>query len=975
MKPQDYKLQSASGIEEFKNLLVVLYSFLAANAFPLTLACVALLLVYNEGNNFHNEVEDEFDVLEEIKQKLRLKSVFNGFDEDNIPSLVFDWSIQGHDCSTGTYESEDYATKKNLKGLNQIISGKMGKVNKMVVRVGVSPSETKQQKCHGSHIQSGEFGYVSNLRCESIHSVYPVLEEERAFVVVEHQEYLLKFWQKALNPLTWTEILHQVLVAAGFRSKHGTLPREPPNKFGLFHNVLPIVIWLPTVLVYEIGMDVFDVRSYFGKRDNAFRVQDMMLLYLYYFCFVTSASVCCALSGFASMHEFDLMAKYGLSPGTLKGELFSILLLQGNNGLKVSELAVSFSIAQLNLASQTHELELLISSTLSSDVTLFERISSSAYRLRINSVTKESENFQSDSEDFGSVDDDSKDGDGCSNAGDSDNDSGTLDPNKLEQKNCLENSNNMLTVYNEIDESHPGEAWLLGLMESEYSDLSIEEKLEALVALLELLSDGASIRMEEPILSASECVSNINHHGSGAKIKRSTAKQPIQLGSYSRQILGNSEVNTMSVIHPVDSLASLSNDCGKKKISSKRKDGKEREVEGELHPMQSIFLGSDRRYNRYWLFLGPCNANDPGHKRIYFESSEDGHWEVIDTEEAMCTLLSALDRRGAREAFLLASLEKREASLCRAMSSMLNDTGIRLLTQSDQSELNMSREDSSSAVSDVDNNLFVVEIQNNIPVSSAAVVPEPAKKGEQQKEKWVRLQAFDAWLWNSFYSELNAVKHSRGSYLESLARCQRCHDLYWRDEKHCKICHTTFELDFNLEEIYAIHIATCQESTDTDKFPKHKVLSSQLQSLKAAVYAIESIMPEDALVGAWRKYAHNLWVKRLRRTSTLVEFLRVLADFVNAINEDWLYECNIALGNNSVLEEIIANFPTMPQTSSTVALWLVKLDALIAPHLERVESQKKQELASRFKGVFIFTNLITIPGVLLSASYQSLNSR
>lgn len=53
------------------------------------------------------------------------------------------------------------------------------------------------------------------------------------------------------------------------------------------------------------------------------------------------------------------------------------------------------------------------------------------------------------------------------------------------------------------------------------------------------------------------------------------------------------------------------------------------------HPIQSVFLGSDRRYNRYWLFLGPCNAGDPGHRRVYFESSEDGHWEVIDTEEVI----------------------------------------------------------------------------------------------------------------------------------------------------------------------------------------------------------------------------------------------------------------------------------------------------------------------------------------------------
>ena len=38
---------------------------------------------------------------------------------------------------------------------------------------------------------------------------------------------------------------------------------------------------------------------------------------------------------------------------------------------------------------------------------------------------------------------------------------------------------------------------------------------------------------------------------------------------------------------------------------------------------------------------------------------------------------------------------------------------------------------------------------------------------------------------------------------------------------------------------------------------------------------VQSGMPEDALVGAWRKSAHKLWVKRLRRTSTLVELLQV----------------------------------------------------------------------------------------------------
>uniref|UniRef100_A0A5B6YSH3 DDT domain-containing protein n=1 Tax=Davidia involucrata TaxID=16924 RepID=A0A5B6YSH3_DAVIN len=726
---------------------------------------------------------------------------------------------------------------------------------------------------------------LSDVEMELSNGFFPYASKNGKFLEllhsVEHQEFVVRFWKKSLNPLTWTEILRQVLVAAGFGSKNGTLRRETLNL------------------------------------------------------------------------EINRMVKYGLSPGTLKGELFRILLEKGNNGLKVSELAKSSQIVELNLDTATDELELLISSMLSSDITLFEKISSSAYRLRISSVTEEAENFQSDSEDFGSIADDSRDSGQYSSSDDSENDMGTTSLSKLKQRNRNRSRNNMMTVYTEIDESHPGEVWLLGLMEGEYSDLRIEEQLNALVALVDLVSAGSSIRTEDPVTSIAECVPNINHCGSGAKIKRSSAKQhnlPKPFGGHIGQAIGIKQVNTTSVLLPVDSLASISKVYVKEKSSIERKDAKQMEVEDDLHPMQSIFLGSDRRYNRYWLFLGPCNEYDRGHKRIYFESSEDGHWEVIDTEEGLCTLLSALDCRGTREAFLLASLEEREAYLCRAMSSTSNAAGIRQLTQSDQSDLIMSREDSSSPVSDVDNNLCLTEIRKDFPASSAALVLETGKKAEQEKQKWSRVQAFDTWIWNSFYSDLNAVKYSKRSYLDSLTRCECCHDLYWRDEKHCKTCHTTFELDFDLEERYTIHAATCRENGDTDMFPKHKVLSSQLQSLKAAIYAIESVMPEDALVGAWTKSAHKLWVKRLRRTSTLAEFLQVLADFVGAINEHWLSGCSVAMGSNSILEEIISCFPTMPQTSSAVALWLVKLDALIAPHLEKFNSEKKQEMHTKLKG-------------------------
>ncbi|KAL8538980.1 hypothetical protein ACS0TY_000836 [Phlomoides rotata] len=533
--------------------------------------------------------------------------------------------------------------------------------------------------------------------------------------------------------------------------------------------------------------------------------------------------------------EVNLMDKYGLSPGTLKGELFSLLLTQGSIGMEVSELAKSSSIVELCLMDTASDLENLIVSALSGDISLFERISSSGYRLRIHAADKECEDNQSDSEDIGSGDDISE-VTGGNDANDSEEESRDSSLSKASVTNSI---NNVLTVSDEIDESHPGEPWLLGLMEGEYSDLSIEEKLNALTALIDLLRAASSIRLEDPLTSIAECSLGTCHYGSGAKIKRSMVKQ-----CNSHGLLGSCGGKTfskvdMNISEPIDSSIIMSKMDEKEKQSNMKKIASQMGADDFLHPMQSIFLGSDRRYNRYWLILGPCDEQDPGHRRVYFESSEDGHWEIIDTKEALHALLSALDCRGAREARLLASLEKHEAILSERMSNTPNDIENRQLSQLDQSELSACRENSSSPVSDVDNRLNMSEMQNELPTYIGAEAIEAEKKGENMAQKSDRSRAFDAWIWKSFYSELNTVKNGKKTYLDSLRRCDQCQDLYWRDEKHCRICHTTFELDFDTEERYAVHSATCQSNNDVNKCRRHRVLSSQLQALKAAIYAIE----------------------------------------------------------------------------------------------------------------------------------------
>lgn len=77
----------------------------------------------------------------------------------------------------------------------------------------------------------------------------------------------------------------------------------------------------------------------------------------------------------------------------------------------------------------------------------------------------------------------------------------------------------------------------------------------------------------------------------------------------------------------------------------------------------------------------------------------------------------------------------------------------------------------------------------------------------------------------------------------------------------------------------------------------------------------------------------------------------MLADFVGAINEDWLYECSVQQVSYNVVEETIVSFASIPQTSSAVSLWLVKLDSLIAPYLEKIHSGKNQEISTRGKHI------------------------
>ena len=79
----------------------------------------------------------------------------------------------------------------------------------------------------------------------------------------------------------------------------------------------------------------------------------------------------------------------------------------------------------------------------------------------------------------------------------------------------------------------------------------------------------------------------------------------------------------------------------------------------------------------------------------------------------------------------------------------------------------------------------------------------------------------------------------------------------------------------------------------------------------------------------------------------------MIGDFVGAINEDWLWH----FGEEEE-GEIITSFPSMPRTTSAIALWLVKLDTLIASYVvEKAPQPEGNQLNRTRKHKYDVTSL------------------
>ncbi|GFS41286.1 homeodomain-like transcriptional regulator [Actinidia rufa] len=497
-----------------------------------------------------------------------------------------------------------------------------------------------------------------------------------------------------------------------------------------------------------------------------------------------------------------------------------------------------------------------------------------------------------------------------------------------------------------IDESNSGEPWVQGLVEGEYSDLSVEERLNALVALIGVANEGNSIRV---ILEDRLEAANALKKQMWAEVqldKRRMKEDYVMKMQYSSFISYKSEPNIQfssvegrqSPLPAVDDknvLASTNPVIQQEHIQDSQNDTnyctpipternqsiQEFSAGTDNHPLlqtgfaaersrsqlksyighkaeemyvyRSLPLGQDRRRNRYWQFITSASRNDPGSGRIFVEL-RDGCWRLIDSEEDFDALLESLDVRGSKESNLHSMLQKVEVYFKETLRKNLVHTKTERLTvdnvKNEVAEM-ASKPDCSGSTNSPTSTCCVSN--SDLPEPSSSFAIDLGRNEAEKRDALKRYQDLEKWMW------------------------EEC-------------------------------------------------LNSSVS------------IPSEAIQPDWSEAYRKSWGMKLHAASSAEDLLQILTLLECAIKKDFLSSnfettkellgsCNRteSAANISLNPEIIAVLPWVPQTSSAVTLRLMELDASISYMLhQKIDSYKDKGAGDFFSAIAIVMGLMARPYVL-----------
>ncbi|KAJ0971612.1 hypothetical protein J5N97_019571 [Dioscorea zingiberensis] len=577
--------------------------------------------------------------------------------------------------------------------------------------------------------------------------------------------------------------------------------------------------------------------------------------------------------------------------------------------------------------------------------------------------------------------------------------------------NCHDEVSNPDQEDTEVDESNC-EPWVQGLTEDEYCDLSVEERLNALVALIGVAIEGNSIHaiLEERLEAASAlkkqmwaeaqldkrrireefagkylyssaggkveaCQMNATTEGSpmhGVEDKGNDGNlDPINNDQFlDPHNLGNgnmsSERNMLGPEYLVNPDATAPQQYGyaAEKSRSQLKSYIGHKAE-EMYVYRSLPLGQDRRRNRYWQLSTSVSRNDPGSGRIFFES-RDGFWRLIDSEEAFDALLASLDIRGLRESHLHSMLQRIEKTfketIQRRKHCFNSVEPVGSLGKTGATEV-PSRSDCGRELGSPSSTLCGLNA-DPLEYSSSFRLDLGRDEGERNAALR-RYQGFLQWMWQESYnpSILCAMKYGRKRCPELLQTCQMCYQSYFAEERHCSTCHKTLKMMHNTDANFSEHVVLCEEKRKKDPDGKIFVSDStpiRIRLLKAQLSLIEVSIPAEALQPFWTEGYRKSWGVKLHSSSSAEELFQVLTLLEASIKHDYLSSsfettkellsgvAGLAADHSASLSGTAPVLPWVPDTTAAVALRLFDLDASVSYMLEQKLGFQKDKEAAEF---------------------------
>ncbi|KAK7252126.1 hypothetical protein RIF29_35862 [Crotalaria pallida] len=558
----------------------------------------------------------------------------------------------------------------------------------------------------------------------------------------------------------------------------------------------------------------------------------------------------------------------------------------------------------------------------------------------------------------------------------------------------------------EIDESKCGETWVQGLTEGEYSDLSVEERLNALVVLVGMANEGNSIRvvLEDRLEAANalkkqmlaeaqidkvrlkdDSISKSDFpsiNGNKAEIQYTcpaveTNQSPLL--DINTDNINNNEASSLNAEnHKTPAAQSLSfqpwllqdvcsgQDTPQTQLSAQYLRRSRSQLKSyishiaeEMYVYRSLPLGQDRRRNRYWQFVACASCNDPSAGRIFVEYL-DGKWRLIDSEEAFDTLLNSLDSRGIRESHLRLMLQKIENSF---KENVRKNTCVKIGSVGETSIKNEVDETDSSpdrhAESDSPSSTLC-GLNSDTSETSSSFKIELGKSESEKKAALKRYQDFQKWMWRECYksSLLCAMKCGQKRCKPLVEICDTCLNPYFFEDSHCNFCHQTFPSNngFNFSK----HAFQCGDKLSKDICILDSSLPLRIRLLKALLAFVEASVPPEALKPIWTEDTRRRWGLKLSKSYSVEELLQILTLFERALHRDFL-SSNFSttedlLGSSSMSAhasadpESVALLPWVPQTTPAACLRLFEFDASISYILvEKPEPGQEKEAREYMK--------------------------